>query len=105
MYAIIKTGGKQYRLNKGQILSVEKLNIGAGKKVVFDQLLMISDGKKINIGNPTIKGATVEASVIDNIRADKVKIIKFLRRKHSMKRQGHRQQLTKILINKINLGR
>lgn len=101
-YAVIISGGKQHRVTEGEVLSLEKIEQGVGEKVTFDQVLMVRDGDKVKVGAPAIKGATVEAEVISQFRGDKIRIIKFKRRKHHMKRQGHRQYLTKVRITKIS---
>ncbi len=101
MYAVIKTGGKQYRVVAGERLKVEKLEVEVGGKVTLDQILMLSDGETTTIGSPIIKGATVGATVLSHGRGDKVMIFKFRRRKHYRKTQGHRQSYTEILINDI----
>jgi len=101
MYAVIKTGGKQYRVNTGERLKVEKLVAEVGATVTLDQILMVSDGEKTTIGSPIIKGATVKATVLSHGRADKVMIFKFRRRKHYRKTQGHRQSFTEIKIEVI----
>jgi large subunit ribosomal protein L21 len=101
MYAVIKTGGKQYKVEAGATLKVEKLLGEVGSKVVIDKVLMINDGENTTIGAPLIAGATVNATVVSHGRADKVMIFKFRRRKHYRKTQGHRQSFTEILINDI----
>jgi large subunit ribosomal protein L21 len=101
MYAVIKTGGKQYKVEAGATLKVEKLLGEVGSKVVIDKVLMINDGENTTIGAPLITGATVNATVVSHGRADKVMIFKFRRRKHYRKTQGHRQSFTEILINDI----
>lgn len=101
MYAVIKTGGKQYRVAKDQMLNVEKLPNEIGQSVDFEEVLMVVDGETVKIGDPLISGAKVKAEVIEHGRADKVEILKFKRRKHHMKRQGHRQAYTKIKITDI----
>ena len=98
MYAVIKTGGKQYRVIAGERLKVEKLEVEVGGTVTLDQILMVSDGTKTTIGSPIIKGATVKATVLSHGRGDKVMIFKFRRRKHYRKTQGHRQSYTEIQI-------
>ena len=98
MYAVIKTGGKQYRVIAGERLKVEKLEVEVGGTVTLDQILMVSDGEKTTIGSPIIKGATVKATVLSHGRGDKVMIFKFRRRKHYRKTQGHRQSFTEIKI-------
>ena len=102
MYAVIKTGGKQYKVEAGATLKVEKLIGDVGSKVVIDKVLMINDGDNTTIGAPLIAGAIVNATVVSHGRADKVMIFKFRRRKHYRKTQGHRQSFTEILINDVN---
>jgi large subunit ribosomal protein L21 len=101
MYAVIKTGGKQYRVVQGERLKVEKLEAEVGAKVTLDQILMVADGEKITIGSPVVKGASVQATVVSHGRGDKVMIFKFRRRKHYRKTQGHRQSFTEIKIEAI----
>src|SRR5450830_679010 len=101
MYAVIKTGGKQYRVIAGERLKVEKLEVEVGGTVTLDQILMVSDGEKTTIGSPIIKGATVKATVLSQGRGDKVMIFKFRRRKHYRKTQGHRQSFTEIQIGEL----
>ncbi|MCD9031570.1 50S ribosomal protein L21 [Luteimonas sp. Y-2-2-4F] len=101
MYAVIVTGGKQYRVMAGETLRVEKLDVEAGQEVTFDNVLLLGDGEGVKLGD-ALKGATVAATVKAHGRADKVRIIKFRRRKHHMKRQGHRQHYTEIEITGIN---
>lgn len=101
MLAIIKTGGKQYKVTQGQILKVESLNASPGDKVSFDQVMMITSDTDHKLGSPFIEGATVSAEVITNGRARKISIIKLKRRKHHMKRQGHRQNFTQVKITGI----
>src|SRR3990167_3801100 len=102
MYAIIKTGGKQYRVTQGQRLKVETLDAEAGGTVNFDHVLMIGDGEQSQFGQPFVNGAKVMAEVIKHGRADKIRIIRFKRRKHQMKTQGHRQNYTEIKIKSVN---
>ena len=101
MYAVIKTGGKQYKVEAGATLKVEKLLGDVGSKVVIDKVLMINDGDITTIGAPLVAGATVSATVLSHGRADKVMIFKFRRRKHYRKTQGHRQSFTEIQIGEI----
>ena len=101
MYAVIKTGGKQYKVEAGVTLKVEKLLGDVGSKVVIDKVLMINDGDNTTIGAPLVTGATVSATVLSHGRADKVMIFKFRRRKHYRKTQGHRQSFTEIKIGEI----
>jgi len=104
MYAVIQTGGKQYRVAKGDKLKVEKLTAEEGQDVELDKILMIADGDNITVGAPFIEGGTVTATVTAHGRGKKVKILKFRRRKHHMKRQGHRQWFTELEITGINAG-
>ena len=101
MYAIIETGGKQYRVAPGQTLTIEKLEVDAGSTVDFDRVLMVGSGEQIKFGVPLVTGAKVEAVVIKHGRGDKIRIIKFRRRKHHMKHQGHRQYFTQVKITSI----
>lgn len=101
MFAVIKTGGKQYRVQEGQTLKVEKLAVDEGKKVNFDEVLLVSNGDDVKVGAPFVKGAKVTAEVVSHGRGDKVKILKFRRRKHSMKRMGHRQWFTEVKVTAI----
>ena len=101
MYAVIKTGGKQYKVVAGERLKVEKIVGDVGATVVIDKVLMISDDANTTIGSPLIYGATVSATVLSHGRADKVMIFKFRRRKHYRKTQGHRQSFTEIQIGEI----
>lgn len=103
MYAVLVTGGKQYRVAQGETLRIEKLDAEVGSEITFDTVLMLGDADGIKIGE-AVKGATVTAKVVDQARADKVRIIKFRRRKHHMKRQGHRQYYTQIEITGIAGG-
>ncbi len=102
MYAVIKTGGKQYRVEPGNVLKVESLDAEVGATVNFEEVLMIADGDDVTIGNPTVASAKVVAEVIAHGRAKKVEIVKFRRRKHHQKRTGHRQNFTQIQIQNIN---
>jgi len=101
MHAVIKTGGKQYRVKEGDVLRVEKLGLDAGAKVELNEVLMMSNGEDIKIGAPLLEGAKVTAEVMSNGRAKKVKIMKFRRRKHSMTQMGHRQSYSEIKIKTI----
>jgi large subunit ribosomal protein L21 len=102
MYAVIVAGGKQHRVVEGETLKLEKIEVATGETVEFDQVLMVANGDDIKIGAPVVQGALVKAEVLGHGRADKVTIIKFRRRKHSMKRQGHRQWYTEVKITGIN---
>ena len=101
MYAVIVTGGKQYKVAEGEFLKIEKLDVPVGEAISFDRVLLIGNGEDVKIGAPVVDGANVTAEVIDQGRHDKVTIIKFRRRKHSMKRQGHRQWYTEVKITGI----
>ncbi|NNJ92222.1 MAG: 50S ribosomal protein L21 [Gammaproteobacteria bacterium] len=101
MYAVIQTGGKQYRVSKGLKLKVEKLDAAEGDSVELDKVLMVADGDDVKIGAPYLDGGKVTATVTSQGRGKKVKIIKFKRRKHHMKRQGHRQAYTELEITDI----
>lgn len=101
MFAIIKTGGKQYKVAQGDIVKIEKLELGVGDKHEFNEVLLVSDGEKTEVGSPLLDGKKVTGEVVAQARAKKVKIIKFRRRKHSMKRQGHRQYYTAVKITGI----
>ena len=102
MYAVIKSGGKQYRVAEGDVLKIEKLELETGASVDFDQVLLVADGDDVKIGAPLVEGAKVTAEVVQHGRAKKVEIIKFKRRKHHMKRQGHRQWFTEVKITGIS---
>lgn len=100
MYAVLVTGGKQYRVAQGDTLRVEKLDAEAGSEIKFDNILMLGDGEGVKLGD-ALKGAAVSAKVVGHGRADKVKIVKFRRRKHHRKQMGHRQHYTEIEITGI----
>ena len=100
-FAVIETGGKQYKVSASNILKVEKLNIPKGKKVEFKKVLLLNDDKTTEVGNPTINGAIVEGLILDNIKDKKIIVFKKRRRQNSRKRYGHRQLLSKIQITKI----
>lgn len=102
MYAVIKTGGKQYRVSPGDKLKVETIDAEVGASFDFDTVLMISDGDELTVGAPTIASAKVTAEVVAHGRGKKVEIIKFRRRKHHQKRTGHRQNFTQVEIQSIN---
>jgi large subunit ribosomal protein L21 len=104
MYAVIQTGGKQYRVSEGDTVKIEKLTAETGDSVDFDQVLMVADGDDVKVGQPYLAGGKVTATVESHGRAKKVKIIKFRRRKHHMKRQGHRQWFTAVKITGISAG-
>ena len=101
-YAVIQTGGKQYRVSEGDVLQVERLSTEAGKNVTLDDVLAISDGKALKVGAPNVSGATVTAEVVDHLRGKKVIAFKKKRRKGYERKVGHRQELTEIKI--LNIG-
>ena len=101
MYAVIKTGGKQYRVEQGDVLRIEKLEVGTGDNVDFDEVLMVVDGDNINVGQPRVAGAKVNAEVVSQGRHDKIRIVKFRRRKHYRRQAGHRQWFTEVKITGI----
>src|SRR5690606_17460754 len=96
MYAVIQTGGKQYRVEEGATLKIEKLELGTGDSVEFDKVLMVQSGDAVKVGQPYVEGGKVTATVLSQGRHKKVKIIKFRRRKHHMKQMGHRQYYTEV---------
>lgn len=101
MYAVIQTGGKQYRVEKGTTLKIEKLELGIGDSIEFDNVLMIKSDDEVKIGQPYVDNSKITATVIAQGRHKKVKIIKFKRRKHHMKQMGHRQYYTEVQITEI----
>jgi large subunit ribosomal protein L21 len=102
MYAVIKTGGKQYRVVQGETLKIESVAGDVGGAIVLDKVLMVGNGDKINVGKPLLSGASVKATIVSNGRHDKVTIFKMRRRKHYQKHQGHRQNYTEIRIDGIS---
>ena len=104
MYAVIKTGGKQYKVAPGEKLKVEQIPADVGAEVILDQVLMIGEGESVRLGQPTVAGATVKATVVSHGRGEKVKIFKMRRRKHYQKTQGHRQNFTEVRIDDIVQG-
>ncbi len=102
MYAIIETGGKQYRVQEGDTLFVEKLEVTAGDTINFDKVLVVSNEGKLSVGAPFVEGAKVEASVVEQGKGPKVIIFKYKAKKDYRKKQGHRQPYTKVKIEKIN---
>lgn len=102
MYAVIKTGGKQYRVAKGDKLKVEKLPVEAGSSVDINDVLMVGDGDKVTVGTPLVDGGKVTATVVSHGRGKKIEIVKFKRRKHYQKRTGHRQDYTELEITDIS---
>ncbi len=101
MYAVIKTGGKQYRVAAGEKLKIEQISADIGAEIVLDKVLLVADGDNLKMGRPLVNGATVQAKVLTQGRHDKVRIFKLRRRKHYQKHQGHRQNYTEIQITGI----
>ncbi len=101
MYAVIKTGGKQYRVAAGEKLKIDELPADIGAEIVLDQVLLVADGEQFKMGRPFVTGASVQAKVLAQGRHDKVRIFKLRRRKHYQKHQGHRQNFTEIEITGI----
>lgn len=104
-WAVIKTGGKQYRVSEGEILNVEKLPIEKNKEVAFGEILLVKDKDKLLIGKPKLEKAKVKAIVIDNFRDSKIRVLKYKAKSHYKRVVGHRQPLTKVKIVKIEVGR
>ena len=102
MYAVFQSGGKQHRVVEGQTLRLEKLDLETGSSIEFEQVLLVADDDNIHVGAPYVSGGKVVAEVVDHGRADKIKVIKFRRRKHSRKQMGHRQWFTEVKITGIN---
>lgn len=102
MYAVIETGGKQYRVQEGDIINVEKLDVNAGDKVTLDKVMIYSDGKTFQVGTPFLDGAKVEATAVENGKGQKVIIFKFKSKKDYRKKQGHRQPYTMLKIESIS---
>lgn len=102
MYAIIETGGKQYKVAQGDVVFIEKLDVEEGAEVTFDKVLMAGEGAEVRVGTPVVEGATVTAKVLKNGKAKKVLVFKMKRKKNERKKKGHRQPYTKVEITKIN---
>ena len=102
MYAIIKTGGKQYMVSEGDVLTVEKLDVESGAKVMFEEVLAVGNNGELQLGSPVVAGAKVEATVVENGKTKKVIVFKYKPKKDYRKKQGHRQPFTKVKIEKIN---
>jgi large subunit ribosomal protein L21 len=101
MYAVIKTGGKQYKVSAGEKLKVEQIPADVGTEIVIDQVLAVGSGEQFAVGSPLVSGATVSATILSHGRGDKVRIFKMRRRKHYQKHQGHRQNYTELFIGRI----
>ena len=104
MYAVIKTGGKQYRVEEGDTLRVEKIEVATGESVDFDQVLLVADGDDVKVGQPLLEGAKVTAEVVEQGRHKKIKIVKFRRRKHSRKQQGHPSYIAVVFTGLIDIA-
>lgn len=102
MYAVIKTGGKQYRVTPGEKLKIEQVQAEVGATIMLDHVLMVADGEAVQVGTPTLAGAKVSATVVAHGRGPKIRIFKMRRRKHYQKTQGHRQNYTEIRVDAIN---
>ncbi|MDR2259733.1 MAG: 50S ribosomal protein L21 [Azoarcus sp.] len=102
MYAVIKTGGKQYRVRAGEKIKIEQIPADVGSQITLDQVLLVGEGESVRIGAPVVTGAAVTASVLAHGRHDKIRIFKMRRRKHYQKHQGHRQNYTEIRIDEIS---
>jgi len=101
MYAIMTSGGKQYRVQEGDVLRLEKIDGDVGASVSFDQVLMVSDGEEVQLGRPILEGATVQAHIVEQDKAKKILVFKYKRRKRYRRKQGHRQPYTAVRIDKI----
>ena len=101
MYAVVKTGGKQYKVAPGEKLKIEQIPADVGAEVVLDQVLMVGEGETVRLGQPNVAGATVTATVLAHGRGEKIRIFKMRRRKHYQKHQGHRQNYTELQIDAI----
>jgi large subunit ribosomal protein L21 len=101
MYAVVKTGGKQYKVAPGEKLKVEQIPADVGAEVILDQVLMVGEGESVRLGQPVVTGVSVKAIVVSHGRGEKVKIFKMRRRKHYQKHQGHRQNYTELRIDSI----
>lgn len=104
MNVVIKTGGKQYRVSEGDKLEVESLDAAPGDQIEFSEVLMLREGDKLEVGTPLVAGAKVTAKVIEHGRGDKIRIVKFKRRKHYRRQMGHRQNFTRVEITGIARG-
>ncbi|MFO7964470.1 MAG: 50S ribosomal protein L21 [Desulfobacterales bacterium] len=103
MYAIVNTGGKQYKVREGDTLRIEKINGELGSEILFDQVLMVSDGDSVSIGRPVLENAAVSGHVVEQGKAKKIIVFKYKRRKRYRRKQGHRQQFTAVKIDKITI--
>ena len=105
MYAVIEAGGKQHKVELGQVLEVDLMQKESGSDHAFDNVMLYVDGDDVQIGQPFIENAKVVAEIVEEVKGDKVTILRFRRRKHSMRKIGHRQRYTQIKIKEINLGK
>ena len=104
MYAVVSTGGKQYKVQEGEVLRIEKIPGNVGDTVSFDRVLMIADGDNVNIGQPVLDNVAVDAHIVEQGKAKKILVFKYKRRKRYRRKQGHRQQYTAVKIDRINAG-
>jgi len=104
MYAVIESGGKQHRVKEGEVLQLEKIEAATGETLSFDRVLMVGAGADVKVGSPYVAGSTVNAEVLRHGRGDKIRIVKFRRRKHYKRETGHRQWFTEVRITGINAG-
>ena len=102
MYAVIETGGKQYKVSEGDVIFIEKLEVAEGDAVTFDKVLVVADGENVKVGAPAVEGATVTAKVEKQGKAKKIYVFKMKRKKNYRRKKGHRQPFTKVTIEKIN---
>jgi len=102
MYAVIETGGKQYRVQEGDVITIEKLNVAAGDDIAFDKVLLLNDGEKVQVGTPIIEAAKVFGTVVENGKGEKVIIFKYKAKKDYRKKQGHRQPYTMVKIESMS---
>lgn len=103
MYAVIETGGKQYRVQQGDVITVEKLKVEAGDRVTFDKVLVVNDGTEVKVGTPSVNGAAISGTVVENGKGKKVIIFKYKSKKDYRKKQGHRQPYTMIKIDEFSV--
>ena len=104
MYAVIESGGKQHRVIEGEVLKLEKLEVATGETLSFDKVLLVGSGSEVKVGSPYVVGSSVSAEVLKHDRHDKIRVIKFRRRKHYKRETGHRQWFTEVKITAINAG-
>jgi len=104
MYAVVNTGGKQYKVQEGDTFRFEKLPGNVGEKISFDKIMMLSDGKEVKIGMPLLEGVTVQGHIVEQDRAKKIIVFKYKRRKRYRRKQGHRQSYTAVKIDNIGIG-